>query len=83
MTKTMVDVQQVERYKADHCSRERTGAQTPDVINYLMNGLFQSTVQSNFHKMKRKLSATLQVSVTYGPRLCKVCLRGNEIISTF
>ena len=33
MTKTMVDVQQVERHRADHRSRERTGAQTPDVSN--------------------------------------------------
>ena len=31
MTKTMVDIPHVERQGADHCSRERTGAQTPDV----------------------------------------------------
>ena len=45
MTKTILDIQQVERHRADHRSRERTGAQTPDVSNYLMNGLLQSTVQ--------------------------------------
>ena len=58
MTKTMVDLQQVERQRADHCSRERIGAQTPDVSDLLMNGLLQSTVHFDIHKMKRKISAT-------------------------
>ena len=44
MTKTMEDVQQIERHGADHRSREWTGAQIPDVSDYLTNGLSQSTV---------------------------------------
>ena len=34
MTKTMMDVQQVERHGEDHRSREQTGAQTPDVSDH-------------------------------------------------
>ena len=45
MTKPIVDVQQVEKHGANHCSGERTGAQTPDVSDYLTKGLLQSTVQ--------------------------------------
>ena len=58
MTKTMMDVQQVERHGADHCSREQTGAQTPDVSDYLTNGLLQSTVQFDLQRMNVIISVT-------------------------
>ena len=45
MTKYIEDIQQVERHGANHRSREWKGAQTPDVSNYLMNSLLQSTLQ--------------------------------------
>ena len=41
MTKTIVDIQQVE----GHRSIEQTGAQTPKVSDHLTKGLLQSTVQ--------------------------------------
>ena len=51
MTKNIVDVQQVERHGVDHHSRERTGAQTPDVSGYLTKGLLQSTVEFGLQRM--------------------------------
>ena len=51
MRKNIADVQQVERHGADHRSRERTGAQTPDVSDYLTKGLLQSNVQFGLQRM--------------------------------
>ena len=54
MTKTIVDVQQVERHGADHRSRVWTGALTPDVSDYLTKGLLQLTIQIGLQRMNIK-----------------------------
>ena len=68
MTKNIVDVQHVERQGADHCSGERTDAQTPDVSDYLTKGLLQSTIQIGLQRMNViKCDKLLHVSVTWTP----------------
>ena len=51
MTKNIVDVQQVERHRANHRSGEWTGAQIPNVSDNLTKGLLQSTVQIGLQRM--------------------------------
>ena len=83
MTKTMMDIQQVERHGADQNSKVRTRAQTPDMSDYLIltNGLLQSTVQFDLQRMNVIISVTNYYKDQYhGPRSYKVCLRSNKII---
>ena len=81
MTKTMMDVQQVERHRADHRSGEQTGAKTPDVSDYLTNGLLQSTVHLGLQRINVIVSVTnYDKYQLHGPRSYKVFLKSNEII---